>query len=462
MSTYKTTDNKKQYKIEIMILIQNATIINEGKSKIGSVLIENNIISKIYDNDVPNQIINQSTVIDATGLWLMPGIIDDQVHFREPGLTHKGDIASESRAAIAGGVTSFMEMPNTKPQTTTIEALNNKFELAAEKSFANYSFYLGATNDNMTELKKVDSKNVCGIKIFMGSSTGNMLVDNQKALQAIFAEIDMLIAVHCEKEEIIKENIAYYKSKLGDNIPIQYHPLIRSAEACYRSSAEAVELADKYQTQLHILHLSTEKEMGLFDIKPLIEKKITGEVCVHHLWFSDKDYAKYGTLIKWNPAVKTEQDREAIMQALLDGRVDIVATDHAPHLLSEKQGGCLQAASGGPLVQHSLQMMLEQVKLERMSKEQVVDKMCHAPAILYRINKRGYIRENYYADLVLVNPNKSYTITQDNILYKCKWSPLEGETLSSTIEKTFLNGQIAFDNGVVNENIRGKALSFNR
>ena len=295
----------------------------------------------------------------------------------------------------------------------------------------------------------------------MGSSTGNMLVDDKKVLQAIFAEIDMLIATHCEKEEIIRENLAKYKAEFGGDIPIQYHPLIRSAEACYRSSAEAVELADKYQTRLHILHLSTEKEISLFDIKPLTEKKITGEVCVHHLWFSDEDYSKYGTRIKWNPSVKTRQDRGALMQGLIKGKLDVIATDHAPHLIEEKVGGASKAASGGPLVQHSLQMMLELSKKGKISKEQVVNKMCHAPAVMFQIHKRGYIRKGYFADLVLVNPNKPYTITKDNILYKCKWAPLEGETMSTTIEKTFLNGKIAFENGVVNE-VRGEMLKFDR
>lgn len=444
-----------------MYLIHNATIINEGESIKGSVLIEREIIKTIYkENSVPTEIINRATIIDAEGLWLIPGVIDDQVHFRDPGLTHKGDIASESKAAIAGGVTSYMEMPNTKPQTTSIEALNDKFEVASQKSYANYSFYLGATNDNLAELRKIDKKNTCGVKIFMGSSTGNMLVDKRKALEAIFAEIDMIITTHCEEEEIIQKNIAYYKDLLGDNIPVKYHPLIRSAEACYQSSAKAVELADKYGARLHILHLSTEREISLFDVKPLTEKKITGEVCVHHLWFSDEDYEKYGNRIKWNPAVKTKEDRDSLLQGLLKGKLDVIATDHAPHLLEEKTGGCLQAASGGPLVQHSLQMMLEMSKQGKISKEEVVNKMCHAPATLFRINKRGYIREGYFADLVLVNPNKDYTITQENILYKCKWSPLENETVSTSIEKTFLNGQIAFENGQVNE-VRGQALTFN-
>lgn len=452
-------DNQKT--IIGMYLIQNATIINEGKSTKGSVLIEGEIIKAVYtNNETPSEILNRATIINAEGLWLTPGVIDDQVHFRDPGLTHKGDLASESKAAIAGGVTSFMEMPNTKPQTTSIEALDAKFEVASQKSYANYSFYLGATNDNLAELRKIDKKNTCGVKIFMGSSTGNMLVDKRKALEGIFAEIDMIITTHCEEEEIIQKNIAYYKNLLGDDIPVKYHPLIRSAEACYQSSAKAVELADKYGARLHILHLSTEREISLFDIKPLAEKKITGEVCVHHLWFSDEDYEKYGNRIKWNPAVKTKQDRDALLQGLLKGKLDVVATDHAPHLLEEKVGGCLQAASGGPLVQHSLQMMLELSKQGKISKEEVVDKMCHAPATLFRVNKRGYIREGYFADLVLVNPNKDYTITQDNILYKCKWSPLENETVSTSIEKTFLNGQIAFENGQVNE-VRGQALTFN-
>lgn len=445
-----------------MKLIYNATIVNEGKSFVGSVLIDGQVIKSVFDTTPPHEVLNNSEVIDATGLWLLPGAIDDQVHFREPGLTHKADISTESRAALSGGVTSFMDMPNTKPQTVTIEELDRKYELGAEKSYANYSFYMGATNDNLHELKKVDAKEVCGVKVFMGSSTGNMLVDSRKTLQSIFAEIDMLITTHCEKEEIIRENLARYKAEFGDeDIPLKYHPLIRSAEACYRSSAEAVELADKYGTQLHILHLSTAREVGLFDVKPLAEKKITGEVCVHHLWFTDEDYEKYGSRIKWNPAVKTKADRDGLLRGLLDGHLDVVATDHAPHLWSEKQGGCLKAASGGPLVQHSLLMMLELVKQGKLTKEDVVTKMSHAPAILYKVHKRGYIREGYYADMVLVNPNKSYTITKENILYKCGWSPLEGETMSNSIEKTFLNGDVAYENGNVKE-VRGMRLGFDR
>ncbi len=444
-----------------MYLIHNVTIINERESFVGSVLIDGEIIKTVYRSplDVEDHTVSLSKIIDGTGFWLIPGVIDDQVHFREPGLTHKGDIASESRAAIAGGVTSFMEMPNTNPQTTTIENLEAKFEIAEKKAYANYSFYLGATNDNLQELKKVNPKEVCGIKIFMGSSTGNMLVDQKKSLEAIFAEIDMVITSHCEEEAIIRKNIEYYRNLLGDDIPVKYHPLIRSEEACYVSSSKAIELADKYGARLHILHLSTAREVGLFDDKPLIDKKITGEVCVHHLWFSDEDYDRLGTRIKWNPAVKTKEDRAGLMDGLLKGRLDVIATDHAPHLLEEKVGGALTAASGGPLVQHSLQMMLEQVKQGKITKEELVNKMCHAPATLFKVSKRGYIREGYFADLVLVNPNKEYTITQDNILYKCKWSPLEGETLSTSIEKTFLNGQIAFENGQVNE-VRGQRLAF--
>ncbi|WP_128331597.1 dihydroorotase [Apibacter sp. HY039] len=444
-----------------MILIHNAIIINEDKSLAGSVLIKDDLISEIYYKEVPEEILKKSKVIKADGLWLVPGVIDDQVHFREPGLTHKGNIASESKAAIAGGVTSYMEMPNTNPQTITISALENKFEIASTNSYSNYSFFMGATNDNQKELKKVDPKKVCGIKIFMGSSTGNMLVDNKKVLESIFAETEMLIATHCEKEEIIKANLEKYKAKFGENIPIVYHPLIRSEEACYRSSSEAVELAHKYGTKLHILHISTAKELSLFENKPLTEKKITAEACVHHLWFTDEDYLTQGTRIKWNPAVKMKNDREELLKAVSEDKLDVIATDHAPHLLSEKEGGCLQAASGGPLIQHSLQVMLECAKKGKITKEKVIRKMCHAPAELFQIHKRGYIRKGYYADLVLINPDKNYTVTKDNILYKCQWSPFEGYTFSSSIDTTFLNGKIAFENGKVNE-VRGKALEFER
>ncbi|MDO5665717.1 MAG: dihydroorotase [Bacteroidia bacterium] len=446
-----------------MRLIHKATVINEGQSFIGSVLIEKERISKIYTDNIPENILQRChEIIDARGLYLIPGAIDDQVHFREPGLTHKGDIISESRAAVAGGVTSFMEMPNTNPQTVTINALQEKFELAAQKSIANYSFYLGATNDNIEELLKVDKKNVCGVKVFMGASTGNMLVNNERALQQIFAEVDLLIATHCEKEEIVRENVDIYKKQFGEDIPIQYHPLIRSEEACYRSSAQAAALADKYGSRLHVLHLSTAREMSLFSNSLIKDKKITSEVCVHHLWFTDEDYARLGTRIKWNPAVKNRSDRDALRAALKSGKLDVVATDHAPHLLSEKEGGCLKAASGGPLVQHSLQAMLELSQNGVFSKEFVVEKMCHAPAELFQVEERGYIREGYFADLVLVNPDKLYTVDKNNVLYKCGWSPFEGETFRHGIEKTFVNGSLVFDNGKIVESTLGKALTFAR
>lgn len=447
-----------------MLLIRNATIINEGESVRGSVLIENDRIKAIYKDKVPENVSNKTKqTIDATNLYLIPGVIDDQVHFREPGLTHKGSIESESRAAIAGGVTSYMEMPNTNPQTITIDAWTRKNEYASDKSYANYAFYLGATNDNLAELKRAASnRHICGIKVFMGASTGNMLVDDKRALQAIFAEIDMLIATHCEKESIIRDNINKYKKELGENIPVSYHPLIRTAEACYESSAEAIELADKYGSRLHVLHLSTGQEMRLFDAKPLSEKKITGEACVHHLWFTDEDYGRLGSRIKWNPAIKTERDRYELRKALLESKLDVVATDHAPHTLSEKEGGALAAASGGPLVQHSLQMMMQLVSQNIFTKEQVVEKMCHAPAKLFGIKERGYIRKGYFADLVLINPNKKYSVSSYNIRYKCGWSPLEGETLSSSIETTILNGKIVFHNEEVMGKPNGQVLEFAR
>ncbi len=445
-----------------MILIHRATIINEGKTFVGSVAIEQDRISSIFVDEVPESVLQKSEVIDARGLYLMPGAIDDQVHFREPGLTHKGDIFSESRAAVAGGVTTYMEMPNTNPQTTTYDELQKKFDLAAEKSLANYSFYFGATNENVKELVKVDKKNVCGVKVFMGSSTGNMLVDDSKTLQQIFAEVDTLIATHCEKEEIIRDNIEKYKKQFGEDIPIKYHPLIRSEEACYQSSAMAAELADKYGSKLHILHISTGRELSLFSESPLKDKKITAEVCVHHLWFTDEDYEQYGSLIKWNPAVKTIDDRDALRKGLTNGRLDVVATDHAPHLLSEKEGGCLTAASGGPLVQHSLQSMLEMSQQGVFSKELVVEKMCHAPAELFQIEKRGFVREGYYADLVLVDPNKKYNVTKENILYKCGWSPFGGQQFSHTIAKTFVNGKLVFDNDKIIESGNGLPLTFDR
>lgn len=441
-------------------LIKSAKIINENEVFIGSVLIDNEVIETIFkENDVIPS--GNYQVIDAQGLWLIPGVIDDQVHFRDPGLTYKGDIFTESRAGVAGGVTSFMEMPNTKPQTVTIDLLEQKYVLGAEKAMANYSFYMGATNDNIDEIKKVNPKKVCGVKVFMGSSTGNMLVNNVDALNKIFAESPTIIATHSEDEETIQANLKYYKEKFQDCIPLEYHPIIRSAEACYKSSAFAMELAKKYNSRLHILHLSTAKEMSLFDNTiPLKDKKITGEVCVHHLWFSDADYEKYGNRIKWNPAIKTGQDREALINAVNNNLLDVVATDHAPHTWEEKNKECYQAYSGGPMVQHSLVAMLEMAKEGKFTLEKVVEKMCHAPAELFRVKNRGFIRKGYFADLVLVDPNASFTVNKDNILYKCGWSPLEGTTFGHKIVKTFINGSLVYDNGVFDENFRGKRLEF--
>lgn len=441
-------------------LIKNATIINENRKFKGSVLIEDEYIKTIFEGDATPDV-PVDTVINAEGMLLLPGVIDDQVHFRDPGLTHKGNIFSESRAAVAGGVTSFMDMPNTMPLTTTIEALEDKYKIGAEKSVANYSFYMGATNSNLDELRKVDPRTVCGLKVFMGSSTGNMLVDNKETLSGIFREIPMLIATHCEDEATIQQNKAHYKSLYGDDLPIQYHSLIRDAEACYRSSSFAVELATKYNARLHVLHLSTEKEMSLFDnSKPLTEKKITAEVCVHHLWFSDADYATYGNRIKWNPAIKAASDRQALIEAVKSNKIDVIATDHAPHLLREKEGSCLKAASGGPLVQHSLVVMLQMVKSGIFTYEKVVEKMSHAVADLYRVEKRGYIRPGYFADLVLVDANSEWTVNQDNILYFCGWSPFEGTSFSHQVKTTWVNGTRVYDNGVVNDNYRGKRLTF--
>ncbi len=398
-------------------LIKNAEIINEGKIFCGSVLINDDRIEKIFHLDDNLPLLENIEVIDATGLWLMPGVIDDQVHFREPGLTHKGDIYTESKAAVAGGVTSFMEMPNTLPQTTTIELLEQKYALAAGKSLANYSFYMGATNNNILELKKVNPKNVCGIKVFMGASTGNMLVNDIEALNGIFAESPTLVATHCEDETIIQSNISYYKKIYNDCLSVEFHPLIRSAEACYKSSSFAVELAHKYNTRLHVLHLSTEREMALFDnSKPLKDKRITAEVCVHHLWFSKEDYKTLGNKIKWNPAIKEKSDRDALIKAVNNDLLDVIATDHAPHTFDDKDGDCYKASSGGPLVQHSLVAMLQLAKQGKFTIEKIVEKMCHAPADLFRVDKRGYIREGYYADLVLINPNKSEKVEKKNIL----------------------------------------------
>ena len=391
----------------------------------------------------------------------MPGAIDDQVHFREPGLTHKGDISSESRAAVAGGITTFMDMPNTKPQTTTVADLEWKLQRGPETSAANYSFFFGGTNDNMDEIRKLDRSRIPGLKLFLGSSTGNMLVDKKESLERIFGEADMLIAIHAEKEEVIKRNLAYYTGLYGEDLDISYHSKIRSEEACYASSSEAVELATRLNSRLHILHLSTAKELTLLsNTIPLSEKKITGEVCVHHLWFHDGDYAKYGNRIKWNPSIKTLADRIALRDAVKNNTIDIVATDHAPHLLSEKEGSCLKAASGGPLVQHSLVAMLEMVAEGCFTYEKVVEKMAHMPAELFHIDRRGYIRPGYYADLVLVDPDKSWTVAPENIMYKCGWSPFEGTTFHHSVSQTFVNGELVYDNGNINDTVRGMEVRY--
>ena len=442
------------------ILIQNATIVNESKIFKGDVLIENEIITKISSKIKPPKNVE---IINADGKYLIPGFIDDQVHFREPGLTHKANIATESRAAIAGGITTFIEMPNTVPQATTQDLLEHKFKIAAVDSYANYSFMFGGTNDNLEELLKTDPKKVAGIKLFLGSSTGNMLVDNEEILEKIFSSTKMIISVHCEDEGTIRKNTAIYKEKYGDDIPLKYHPLIRSEEACYLSSSKAIELAKKTGARLHIFHLSTEKETHLFrnDI-PLEEKQITSEVCIHHLWFSDKDYEEKGTHIKWNPAVKTEKDRLGLWKALLDDRIDVLATDHAPHTLDEKNNNYLNAPSGGPLVQHAIIALLEKVKEGVIPIEKAVEKMSHNPAKLFQIEKRGFIKEGYFADIVLIDMNKSQTVSKDNILYKCGWSPFEGTTFSSTITHTFVNGNLIYNNGVFNDEIKGKRITFNR
>ena len=440
-------------------LLKGGTLINEGRKFEADILIKNGRIEKIaiaIDGGEANE------VIDVSGKMVMPGCIDDQVHFREPGLTHKGDIHSESRAAVAGGITSYMEQPNTKPAATTIEELEKKYSRASEVSIANYSFNMGATNDNLEELKKVSKKNVSGIKIFMGSSTGNMLVDAQKTLEGIF-QLDHQLITHCEDEATIKANLEKAKETYGEDIPMRMHPVIRSEEACYLSSSFAADLATKYGSRLHIFHLSTAKETALFrnDI-PLSEKKITSEVCIHHLWFDDSQYDVKGSLIKWNPAVKTAADREGLWEALLDDRIDVVATDHAPHTLEEKDNSYLSAPSGGPLVQHALLAMLQRASEGKISIERVVEKMAHAPADLFRINERGYLREGYFADIVVVNPNALTKVTKESLLYKCGWSPFEGETFEHAIDRTFVNGNCVYADGKICSDSTGSRLTFNR
>ena len=444
-----------------VIILKNANIVNEGEIFKGCVVIENEFIKEVVRGEIHKD--SGARIIDLTGKYLLPGIIDDQVHFREPGLTYKADIESESRAAVAGGVTSYMDMPNNNPPILTQELLEKKYEAAAKKSLANYSFYMGTSNDNFDEVMKTDPRKVCGIKIFMGSSTGNMLVDNLETLEKLFSEVKLLIATHCEDESTIRNNIKLYKQKYGDDVPVSKHPEIRSAEACFKSSSLAVQLAKKHNTRLHVLHLSTAAEMALFDNdKPLRNKRITAEVCVHHLTFSDKDYEQKGTFIKWNPAVKSESDRQALVDALLDNRIDVVATDHAPHLEDEKKRSYFKAPSGGPLVQHSLQSMLEFFHDGIIPMETIVEKMCHAPADCFKVHQRGYIREGYFADLAVVDINKATKVSKDNILYKCGWSPFEGKTFRSSVEKTFVNGKLVFDQGEFFEENKGMRLEFER
>ncbi len=439
------------------ILIKHARLVNEGKQYEADVYIKDGLIDKIG----ANLHVIASHTLDARGLLLLPGVIDDQVHFREPGLTHKTDIRTASRAAVAGGMTSFMEMPNTNPQTLTQELLQAKYERAAQVSPANYSFYMGASNDNLEEVLKTNPQDVCGVKVFMGSSTGNMLVDNEVVLESIFREVPMLIATHCEKEELIRANTALYVAKYGDDIPVQYHPIIRNHEACYLSSSQAVALAQKHNTRLHILHISTAQELALFrnDI-PMEQKRITAEACIHHLWFTDEDYERLGARIKWNPAVKTAADRAAIREAVKDGRIDVVATDHAPHTWEEKSNPYMRCPSGAPLVQHSLVAMLEMASQAIFSLEEVVQKMSHDPARCFRIEKRGYIREGYHADLVLVDPRSRWTVSKDNLLYKCGWSPLEGQEFGHQVRSTIVSGALAYHEGKIDDRVRGERMRF--
>ena len=442
------------------VLIRNASIVNEEKIFNSDLLIVDDFIHKIQDNiDIEDDF----QIIDATGKILIPGLIDDQVHFREPGLTHKATIKTESRAAVAGGITSFIEMPNTVPQTTTLKELENKFEIASQSSYANYSFMFGATNSNLDEIKKLDKNEVAALKIFLGSSTGNMLVDDQNILREIFLSTDLIIVVHSEDEKIIKENLEIYKHKYGANIPFECHPEIRSEEACLKSTKKIIQLAKETSARLHVFHLSTHSESLLFDNSvPLDEKKITSEVCVHHLWFSADDYKKKQGLIKWNPAIKTSKDRDGIWKSLLDDRIDIIATDHAPHTLEEKSNSYLECPSGGPLVQHGLVSMIEHYLNNKISLENIVTKMCHNPAILFQINRRGFIREGYYADIVLIDLDQPWTVKRENILYKCNWSPFEGEKFKSKVTHTFVNGNLIYDRGNFSDILVGQKITFNR
>jgi dihydroorotase len=441
-------------------LIKNVNMVNENEISNTDILIDGEIIAKI-DRQIDNTI--NAKEINGEGLVLMPGAIDDQVHFREPGLTHKGEIYTEARAAVAGGVTSFMEQPNTNPPAITVEELEKKYTRASQCSLANYSFLMGTTNSNYDELQKVDYSKVAGVKIFMGSSTGNMLVDDKKALENVFTNVDAIIVTHCEDDPMIKEKQKQLIEQYGEDIPAYFHPIIRSEEACYKSSSFAVELAKKHNTRLHVFHISSAKELSLFTNKiPLKEKRITSEVCIHHLWFSDEDYKTKGNFIKWNPSVKTAYDRDKLFEAMLDGTIDVVATDHAPHTIEEKSQSYLKAPSGGPLVQHSMAAMLDFYHQKRISLEKIAQKMSHNVADLFQVDKRGYIREGYYADLALINLNKSQTVSKENLLYKCGWSPFEGHTFKSSVEKTFVNGHLVYDNGVFDESKIGHRLLFNR
>jgi dihydroorotase len=441
-------------------LILHANIVNEGQVFQGDILIKGQYIEKI-GKDLSSVPADQ--IIDAQGKYLLPGVIDDQVHFREPGLTHKATIYTEARSGVAGGVTSFMEMPNTSPPTFTQELLEDKFQIAARTSLANHSFFIGASNDNIDEVMKTDIQKVCGLKIFMGSSTGNLLVDDPAKLEAFFSKFPALIASHCEDEQTIKKNIAAFREKYGEDVPVECHPLIRSEEACYKSSSFAVGLAKKHGTRFHILHISTARETTLFDnTVPLAKKKITAEACIHHLWFNDSDYKRLGNFIKWNPAVKTAQDQDAILKAVLDNHIDVIATDHAPHTLEEKTNSYFKTPSGGPLLQHSLVAMLELFHQKKITLERIVDKMCHNPAILFQINKRGFIREGYYADLVIADLHHPWTVTRQNVLSKCGWSPLEGVTFKSAVTHTFVSGHLAYEEGKFDESVKGMRLMFDR
>ncbi len=442
-------------------LLYNGTIVNEGEQFLGSILIENECITEIFRDNVPQEILNTSDVISCEGKVILPGIIDDQVHFREPGLTHKGSIETESKAALAGGVTTFMDMPNVAPQTTSIENLEQKLSIASQTAYANYAFYFGATNTNIDQLRALDKQLICGIKVFMGSSTGNMLVDDEQTLRQIFSEKDLPIAIHSEDEATIKANLTTYMAQYGDNIPFNCHPKIRSNEACFISTKKAIALAQQCDTRLHILHITTAEEMDLLSNANLSDKRITAEVCVHHLWFTDEDYAEKGAFIKCNPAVKSRKDRAALRNALIEGKIDVIATDHAPHTIEEKLRPYTKSASGMPLVQHSLLVMLELYKQGVVTLPLIVQKMCHNPAILFGIQQRGFLRKGYKADIAIVDLQGTTTVTKDTIAYKCGWSPLEGQTFSAKIEKTFLNGTCVYSDGKIQEKRMAQQVTFN-